>query len=287
MTFAKALPLLAALAAALVAAGCGGDGDDSGVAGLQTVSTQELTEQAQRTRDDVVAALQDVFDAQSADDLSDRLVQAAEALRTSADRLDDVESSGDAADAQSSTVDAIDQLAADLEQASQNVEQGDFARIAADLASSDAITNLQDAFRELQAAGVDVDVPEVDTSAVVESAVGDARAQLEAALGELGTIRTPADASDVLGQAADSVIEAADRLGEIEASGEVQTAKEHLAAALNDFAADLQLAASDVSAGNYLQVLTRLQSGEALEEVRLALEDLRAAGVDVQGLPGG
>ncbi len=147
-------PLVIALVVGIIA-GCGGGG---GIGADDDVSREDFEERVTEVRGDVEAALREMRDARSQEDLADGLEQAAEELRVSAEELRDTDAPPDAEQAAERLVSAMERLADELEAASERVDDGDLdaLREQARGFDLDALSDIESALAELRRQGYDV-----------------------------------------------------------------------------------------------------------------------------------
>jgi biotin operon repressor len=118
-------------------------------------------------------------------------------------------------------------------------------------------------------------------------AVRDTRDAVQNAIDDVRQSHSKQDVANALQQGSDNVARAADRLQQTQAPDNLQSAKSALAQAAHDLAGQMSQAASGVDSGNFMQALSSLEGLNALAQVKQAIADLRAQGVDVQSLQTG
>lgn len=114
MTFLIRLAVLAA--SLLVLASCGGDG---------AVSREEFEQEVGEAQEDVQAELEELRESDSAAELEERAADAADAIRERADELGDVEAPEEVQDAQEQLVARYRELADQLEQNLEGLDEED------------------------------------------------------------------------------------------------------------------------------------------------------------------
>lgn len=117
-----------------------------------------------------------------------------------------------------------------------------------------------------------------------EQAVEDARDDVQAVVDEVTAARNADDVVSAMDAGADRLFEASNRLEQADAPERAREGQRDLVRALDDLATDLQQAAADVDRGDFRDAIDSLQALDALDDVRSALERLRAADVDVEPL---
>ncbi|HVM16963.1 MAG TPA: hypothetical protein VM290_05240 [Gaiellaceae bacterium] len=286
------LAAVVAIAVAALLAGCGG-GDDA--AAPVTVETeraqQELEEAAEAARNDVDELAQALGEARSEEDAAAVLDGAAEQLRERAEQVEDATADAELEEPRDRLAAGLRTLADDAEEARDAVERGEWEDAARTVVAGEGLREVEDALRELRERGIDVEplaaaAPDVD-AAELEQAARAARDDVEQTLAGLTEARSADDVAGRMEEGAERIRSAADDVAAAEADAEVQPAQQRLADALEDLASELDRAAPDVRDGNVVEAVRRAQALEAVDEVRRALDDLRAQGVDVPELTAG
>lgn len=277
--------VLVGLLAGLLAAGCGGEAGEGDVAGVQAeIERQDLEQAVQAARDAVQQSLVDIARAGTPEQLADALEASAARIEEAADQLDARDAPPDFRRPKEELDLALDELAFALRQVAEDVERRDVGRAVADVLQLKALRDIRSALTALRDAGLDVEPLDLlDLLEPVgddfENAVRAVRQEVERVLDEVRGARDPEALSDAVEKAAERLREAAERLDQASVPDTVQSARDDLVTALEQFAAELEQVASRVEQGDFRGALQGLGRLDAVEDVRRALEELRAAGV--------
>jgi hypothetical protein len=143
------LLVVALAAAALLAAGCGGDGG---------TSVEDYEDAVVTTRERVDSSLERVTQAQSLDELVERMDQAAIAINAGADDIDETGAPEKFEDETERLVTGLRQLATDLEATGAQIREPGFTELLTGLRglNFESWTKVNGALRTLREQGIDV-----------------------------------------------------------------------------------------------------------------------------------